>query len=172
MTFDNTFKLGIIQQIPLLDGNAIPKRLESLRRANKCRYRMTVFDRPPNDLQPRAPGGTQYNQLHAGLRSRTLSAFGLSADVASHISYRLLYSIKDATISPSAENKKASLQIAGSGAPGRRHPPTHRRSHQAALAERRLCRNDHRSHRAAGGGICPERVCPVQVEDGNSHGTS
>ena len=55
MTFDNPFKLGAIQQISLLDGDAIPKWLESLRRANKCRYGMTVFDRLPNDLQPVPP---------------------------------------------------------------------------------------------------------------------
>ena len=88
MTFDNPFKLGAIQQISLLDGDAIPKWLESLRRANKCRYGMTVFDRLPNDLQPRAPCGAQYNKLHAAPYSRTPSAFGLSVDVVFHIVYR------------------------------------------------------------------------------------
>jgi len=88
MTFDNPFKLGAIQQISLLDGDAIPKWLESLRRANKCRYGMTVFDRLPNDLQPRAPCGAQYNQLHAARRSGTPGAFGTSVDGVSHIGYR------------------------------------------------------------------------------------
>ena len=64
MTFNNRFKLGAVQQIALLDGNAILKRLEPLRRANKCRHGMTVFNRLPNDLQPGGPRGPQYNQLH------------------------------------------------------------------------------------------------------------
>ena len=48
-------------KISLLDDDAIPKRLESIRRANKCRHRMTVFNRLPDDLHSRAPCGTQYN---------------------------------------------------------------------------------------------------------------
>src|SRR5216683_964462 len=76
MPFNYGFKLGSIQEISLLDADAITKRLKSLRRANKCRDRMTMFNRLPNDLQPRAPGGSQYNQLHAASLSRTLSAFG------------------------------------------------------------------------------------------------
>src|SRR5258708_7063658 len=70
------FKLGSIQEISLLDADAITKRLESLRRANEGSDRMTLLHRLPNDLQPRAPGGSQYNQLHAASLSRTLSVFG------------------------------------------------------------------------------------------------
>src|SRR5260370_7343982 len=74
MPFNYGFKLGSIQEISLLDADAITKRLKSLRRANKCRDRMTMFNRLPNDLQPRAPGGSQYNQLHAASLSKTVSA--------------------------------------------------------------------------------------------------
>ena len=71
MTLNNPFKLGTIQQISLLDGDAIPKWLESLGRANKCRDGMTTFKRLPNDLQSRAPCGTEYNELHNAPLSRT-----------------------------------------------------------------------------------------------------
>src|SRR6266446_1881381 len=74
MPFNYWFKLGSIQKISLLDADPITKRLESLRRANKCCDRMPIFNRLPNDLQPRAPGGPQYNQVHAASLSRTLSA--------------------------------------------------------------------------------------------------
>src|SRR6267154_3070544 len=76
MTCNYGFKLGSIQEISLFDDDAITKRLESLRRANKCRNRVTMFNRLSNDLQPRAPGGSQYNQLHAASVSTTLSVFG------------------------------------------------------------------------------------------------
>src|ERR1700730_5779957 len=36
----------------------------------------------------------------------------------------------------------------------------------------RLCRNDDRAIAQRGEGICPERVCHLQVDDGNPHGTS
>ncbi len=84
MTFDDPFQLGTIQQISLPDGDAIPKRLESLGRANKCRYEVTVFDRLPNDLQSNGPSGAQYNHLHAVPPFRTPNAFGLSVDAGSH----------------------------------------------------------------------------------------
>jgi hypothetical protein len=51
----------------LLDGDAIVELLKPLRRANKCRHGMIVFNRLPHDLQSRAPGGTQYNQFHGAL---------------------------------------------------------------------------------------------------------
>src|SRR5260370_7066548 len=111
---------------------------------------MAAFDRLPNDLQPGRPCGPQYNQLHAARRSRTSSAFGPSVGVVSHIEYRLLYSIKDATISPCAEGNKASLQITSSGAAGRGPPPALRGSHAAAAAEPRPVRNNHLAHRNTG----------------------
>jgi hypothetical protein len=51
-------------------------------------------------------------------------------------------------------------------------PPAHYRMDPAALAERNLCRVDHRGHRAAGGGMRPKRICHLQVEDGNPGRTS
>src|SRR5258708_2292561 len=74
MPFKYWFNVGSIQKISLLDADPITKRLESLRRAHKCCDRMPIFNRLPNDLQPRAPGGPQYNQLHTASLSTTLSA--------------------------------------------------------------------------------------------------
>ena len=88
MTFDDPFKLGAIQQISLLDGDAIPKWLESLRRANKCSYGMTVFDGLPNELQSRATGGTQYNQFPAARRSGPPCVFECGVSLVFHIRYR------------------------------------------------------------------------------------
>src|SRR5260370_8046817 len=79
MPFNYWFQLGSIQEISFLDADPITKRLESLPRANKCRDRMPIFNRLPNDLQPRAPGGPQYNQLHTASLSTTLSAKRLVA---------------------------------------------------------------------------------------------
>ena len=55
MILNNPFKLCSVQQISLIDSDAIPKAPESVRRANKRGHGMTVFDRLPNDLQPVPP---------------------------------------------------------------------------------------------------------------------
>src|SRR5258707_14997270 len=82
MPFNYWFKLGSIQKISLLDADPITKRFESLRRAHKCCDRMPIFNRLPDDLQPRAPCGPQYNQLHTASLSTTLSAKRLVAPVS------------------------------------------------------------------------------------------
>jgi hypothetical protein len=71
MTLYDPFQVRTIQQVSLLHADAIPKRLQPLRRANQRCDRMTAFKRLPNDLQP---GGTQYNQLHKPSLSGTLCA--------------------------------------------------------------------------------------------------
>src|SRR5882762_4334085 len=104
---------------------------------------MTAFNRLPNDLNSRAPCGTQYNQLHAVPSSRRASLSGLSAGGVSHIGYIVLYLLKDAIISTFGENKKASLQITGSSAPSGRHPAPHHRGRPGPFAERGVCGDDH-----------------------------
>src|SRR5260370_6345779 len=69
MTCKDPLKLFTIQQVSVLYGDAIPKRLEPLRRANKCRHGMNAFNRLADDLHSRAPSGAQYNQIHAAPRS-------------------------------------------------------------------------------------------------------
>jgi hypothetical protein len=46
---------ALVARIAFLQGNAVPKRRESLRRADKGRHGVTVFNRLPNDLQSGAP---------------------------------------------------------------------------------------------------------------------
>ena len=91
VTHDDSFKLGTVQQISLLHGDAVLERLESLRRANKCRYGVTLFNRLANDFQAGAPGGTQHQQLHAAVRATGQRAYGFRIELHSHISYRCLY---------------------------------------------------------------------------------
>src|SRR5258705_13592366 len=91
MPFNYWFKLGSIQEISLLDADPITKRLESLRRAHKCCDRMPIFNRLPNDLQPRAPGGPQYNQVHAAPRFPELSAKRLVEPVSMTTGDTLLF---------------------------------------------------------------------------------
>jgi len=42
-----------------------PFWFESLRRANKCRYGVTVLNCLPNDLYSSASSGSQHNKLHS-----------------------------------------------------------------------------------------------------------
>jgi hypothetical protein len=43
-------EIGAVQQIPLPDGDAIRKLLQSIRGTNLCRDRVTLLDRLPNNL--------------------------------------------------------------------------------------------------------------------------
>src|SRR6266436_6128394 len=104
MPFNYWFKLGSIQEISLLDADPITKRLESLRRAHKCCDRMPIFNRLPNDLQPRAPGGPQYNQVHAASLSRTLSAKRLVEPVSMTTGDTLLFRFRRSGSSRSRED--------------------------------------------------------------------
>jgi hypothetical protein len=70
VTLDSPFKLGAIQQISLVDGNAILKWLESLRRANKRGHGMTAVNRLPDNLQPNTPCGPKYSEFHRALAFR------------------------------------------------------------------------------------------------------
>jgi hypothetical protein len=72
MALNDLLKFGTIEQIPLLYGDAIPKRLEPLWRANEGGYGMTSFDCLPDDFESRAARGTQHNQLHGDPRFTSL----------------------------------------------------------------------------------------------------
>ena len=64
VTLNALFKVDRIEQISLPERDAISKFLESIRRANQRRHRMTAFDRLLDDLDSCAACGSQYNQLH------------------------------------------------------------------------------------------------------------
>src|SRR5260370_8188055 len=61
---DGFCKFGAIQQIALLDGDAIAEWLEPLGRANKCGDGVTLVDGLANDLDAGASGGAEYDELH------------------------------------------------------------------------------------------------------------
>src|SRR5258705_2409171 len=57
-------EFGAVQQIALLDGDAIGEWLEGLGRANKCCDGVTLFDSLTNDLEACASCGSEYDQFH------------------------------------------------------------------------------------------------------------